>query len=98
MQGSAAGHVAAVGHDSEKTKLWCRQEENQEALGSASHGGKSPGVPPGTGLTGFGDSGGDGAKVEEEDVHRGVEAVVAGFICKDEAIAQEGSQGDTQEH
>ncbi|KAK4805591.1 hypothetical protein QYF61_016441 [Mycteria americana] len=51
---------------------------------------------------GFGDSGGDGAQVknrevEEEEVHGGLEAVVAGYSSDDEAIAQEGSQVDAQE-
>ncbi|KAK4805998.1 hypothetical protein QYF61_006975 [Mycteria americana] len=51
---------------------------------------------------GFRDRGGDGAQVknrevEEEEVHGGVEAVVAGYSSDDEAIAQEGSQVDAQE-
>ncbi|KAK4805990.1 hypothetical protein QYF61_006967 [Mycteria americana] len=51
---------------------------------------------------GFGDSGRDGAQVknrelEEEEVHGGVEAVVAGYGGDDEAVAQEGSQVDAQE-
>ncbi|KAK4807495.1 hypothetical protein QYF61_023718 [Mycteria americana] len=51
---------------------------------------------------GLGDSGGDGAQVEEgeveqEEVHGGVEAVVAGYGSNDEAVAQEGSQVDAQE-
>ena len=78
-------------------KALCNQEDTQEALGSCSQAGNRPGVPQGPGH-GFGDSGGDGAEVEEEDGHWVVEAVVAGFICKDEATAQEGSQADTQEH
>ncbi|KAK4805357.1 hypothetical protein QYF61_003442 [Mycteria americana] len=50
----------------------------------------------------FGHRGGDGAQVkegevEEEEVHRGVEAVVAGYGGDDEAIAQESSQVDAQE-
>ena len=50
----------------------------------------------------FGESGGDGAQVkegevEEEEVHGGVEAVVAGYGGDDEAVAQEGSQVDAQE-
>ncbi|KAK4806098.1 hypothetical protein QYF61_010307 [Mycteria americana] len=48
---------------------------------------------------GFGDRGGDGPQVknrevEEEEVHGGVEAVVAGYSSDDEAIAQQGSQRD----
>ncbi|KAK4806054.1 hypothetical protein QYF61_007031, partial [Mycteria americana] len=51
---------------------------------------------------GFGDSGGDGAQVEEgeveeEEVHGAVEAVVTGYGSDDEAVAQEGSQVDAQE-
>ncbi|KAK4806540.1 hypothetical protein QYF61_021376 [Mycteria americana] len=51
---------------------------------------------------GFGDSGGDGAQVEEgegekEEVHGGVEVVVTGYGGDDEAVAQEGSQVDAQE-
>ncbi|KAK4806625.1 hypothetical protein QYF61_013880 [Mycteria americana] len=51
---------------------------------------------------GFGDSGGDGAQVEEgeveeEEVHGGVEMVVTGYGGDDEAVAQEGSQVDAQE-
>ncbi|KAK4806083.1 hypothetical protein QYF61_010292 [Mycteria americana] len=65
------------------------------------HDGDGPGVPQGTGH-GFGDRGGDGAQVknrevEEEEVHGGVEAVVAGYSSDDEAVAQEGSQVDAQE-
>lgn len=73
------------------------------APGSCCHGGTGsildrdgPGVPQGIGH-GFGDSGGDAAQVEEgedeeEEVHGGVQAVVAGYGAEDEA--QEGSQGD----
>ncbi|KAK4806082.1 hypothetical protein QYF61_010291 [Mycteria americana] len=65
------------------------------------HDGDGPDVPQGIGH-GFGDSGGDGAQVknrevEEEEVHGGVEAVVAGYSADDEAVAQEGSQVDAQE-
>jgi len=61
----------------------------------------SPSVPQGIGH-GFWDSGGDGAhikegEVEEEEVHGGVEAVVAGCGRYDEAVAEEGSQVDDQE-
>jgi len=59
------------------------------------------GVPEGIGH-GFGESGGDAAQVEEgeveeEEVHGGVEAVVAGYGGEDEAVAQAGSQVDGQE-
>ncbi|KAK4806015.1 hypothetical protein QYF61_006992 [Mycteria americana] len=62
---------------------------------------KQPNFPEGI-CHGFGDSGGDGAQVknrevEEEEVHGGVEAVVAGHGGDDEAVAQEGSQVDAQE-
>ena len=48
------------------------------------------------------ESGGDGAQaeegeVEEEEVHGGMRVVVTGDGGDDEAIAQEGSQGDGQE-
>ena len=58
-------------------------------------------MPEGIGH-GFGESGGDAAQVEEgeveeEEVHGGVQAVVAGYGCADEAVAQEGSQVDAQQ-
>ena len=36
-------------------------------------------------------------QVAEEEVHGGVQAVVAGYGCADEAVAQEGSQVDAQQ-
>ena len=58
-------------------------------------------MPEGIGH-GFGESGGDAGQVEEgeveeEEVHGGVQAVVAGYGCADEAVAQEGSQVDAQQ-
>mgnify|MGYP001852428547 CR=1 FL=1 len=60
-----------------------------------------PGVPEGVDH-GFWGSGEVTAQVkegevEEEEVHGGVQAVVAGYGCADEAVAQEGSQVDAQE-
>ena len=78
------------------------EEENKEKdLCSTSCVGDGPGVPEGIGH-GFGESGGDAAQVEEgeveeEEVHGGVQAVVAGYGCADEAVAQEGSQVDAQQ-
>lgn len=68
---------------------------------STSSIGAVPGVPEGVGH-GFGEGGGDAAQVEEgeveeEEVHGGVQAVVAGYGCADEAVAQEGSQVDAQQ-
>ncbi|KAK4806063.1 hypothetical protein QYF61_010272 [Mycteria americana] len=101
VQGFADGNVAVIGHDGEERKLCTKQEEYKEDLCSTSRVGDVPGVPQGIGH-GFGDSGGDGAQVknreaEEEEVHGGVEAVVAGYGSDDEAVAQEGSQVDAQE-
>ena len=58
-------------------------------------------MPEGIGHV-FGESGGDAAQVEEgeveeEEVPGGVQAVVAGYGCADEAVAQEGSQVDAQQ-
>jgi len=73
----------------------------QKALCSTSSIGDIPGVPEGVGHV-FGQSGQDVAQVEEgeveeEEVCGGVQAVVAGYGCADEAVAQEGSQADAQE-
>ncbi|RMC04041.1 hypothetical protein DUI87_19378 [Hirundo rustica rustica] len=51
---------------------------------------------------GFGDSGEDGAQVgegqvEQEEEHGHVQEVAAGYGADDEAVGQEGSQGDAQE-
>ncbi|TRZ06258.1 hypothetical protein HGM15179_020848, partial [Zosterops borbonicus] len=51
---------------------------------------------------GFGDSGEDGAQVgegqvEQEEEHGAVQVVATGHGADDEAVAQEGSQGDAQE-
>ncbi|KAK4805983.1 hypothetical protein QYF61_006960, partial [Mycteria americana] len=91
VQGFADGHVAVIGHD----------EDEEKDLYNTSCIGDCPGVPQRIGH-GFGDSGGNGSKVknrelEEEEVHGGVEAVVAGYGGDDEAVAQEGSQVDAQE-
>ncbi|KAK4805349.1 hypothetical protein QYF61_003434 [Mycteria americana] len=101
VQGFADGNVAVIGHDGEQIKPGCDEEEEEKELYSTSCIGDVPGVPQGIGH-GFGDSGGDGAQVEEgeveeEEVHGGVEAVVAGYGGDNEAIAQEGSQVDAQE-
>ena len=53
-------------------------------------------------MHGFGHSGADGAQVsegqvEQEEEHGGVQVVAAGYGADDEAVAQEGSQGDGQE-
>ncbi|KAK4806074.1 hypothetical protein QYF61_010283 [Mycteria americana] len=101
VQGFADGNVAVIGHDGEERKLCTKQEEYKEDLCSTSCVGDGPGVPQGIGH-GFGDSGGDGAqveerKLEEEEVHGGVEVVVPGYGGDDEAVAQEGSQVDAQE-
>ena len=73
----------------------------RDSLCSTSLIGDGPGVPEGIGH-GFGQSGGDAAqveegKVEEKEVHGGVEAVVTAYGAEDEAVAQEGSQVDAQE-
>ena len=76
-------------------------KKREKKLGSTSCVGDGPGVPEDIGH-GFGESGGDAAQVEEgeveeEEVHGGVQAVVAGYGCADEAVAQEGSQVDAQQ-
>ena len=76
-------------------------KKQKKNLSSTSQVGDGLGVPQGIGH-GFGESGGDGAQVnegevEEEEVHGNVEAVVAGYSSDDEAVAQEGSQVDAQE-
>ncbi|KAK4806615.1 hypothetical protein QYF61_013870 [Mycteria americana] len=96
MQGFADGNVVIIGHDGEKKILPSNQEEKEKDLGSTSSIGNGPGVPEGIGH-GFGDSSGDGAQakegeVEEEEVHVGVEAVVAGYGGDDEDAAQKGRQ------
>ncbi|KAK4806609.1 LOW QUALITY PROTEIN: hypothetical protein QYF61_013864 [Mycteria americana] len=96
MQGFADGNVVIIGHDGEKKILPSNQEEKEKDLGSTSSIGNGPGVPEGIGH-GFGDSSGDGAQakegeVEEEEVHGGVEAVVAGYGGDDEDAAQKGRQ------
>ncbi|KAK4805999.1 hypothetical protein QYF61_006976 [Mycteria americana] len=101
VQRFADGQITIVCHYCEERILCCGQEEEEKDLCSTSCIGDGPGVPQGIGH-GFGDSGGDGAQVknrevEEEEVHGGVEAVVAGYRSDDEAIAQEGSQVDAQE-
>ncbi|KAK4805986.1 hypothetical protein QYF61_006963 [Mycteria americana] len=101
VQRFADGQVTIICHYCEERILCCGQEEEEKDLYNTSCIGDIPGVPQGIGH-GFGDSGGDGAqveegKVEEEEVHGGVEAVVAGYGGDDEAIAQEGSQVDAQE-
>ncbi|KAK4807508.1 hypothetical protein QYF61_023731 [Mycteria americana] len=101
VQGFADGNVAVIGHDSEETILSSNQEDEEKDLCSTSQVGDGPDAPQRIGH-GFGESGRDGAQVEEgeveqEEVHGGVEAVVAGYGCDDEAIAQEGSQVDAQE-
>ncbi|RMC03708.1 hypothetical protein DUI87_19700 [Hirundo rustica rustica] len=63
--------------------------------------GDVPGVPEGI-VRGFGDSGADGAEVgegqvEQEEEHGRVQVVAIGCGADDEAVAQEGSQGDAQE-
>ncbi|KAK4806568.1 hypothetical protein QYF61_020469 [Mycteria americana] len=95
VQGFADGNVAVVGHDSEKTILSSNQEDKAKDLCSTSQVGDGPVAPQRIGH-GFGESGGDGAQVEEgeveqEEVHGGVEAVVTGYGGDDEAVAQEGS-------
>ncbi|RMB96462.1 hypothetical protein DUI87_27137 [Hirundo rustica rustica] len=62
---------------------------------------RCPGVPEGI-VRGFGDSGADGAEVgegqvEQEEEHGRVQVVAIGCGADDEAVAQEGSQGDAQE-
>ncbi|KAK4805227.1 hypothetical protein QYF61_000164 [Mycteria americana] len=101
VQGFADGQAAIVCHYCEERILCCDQEKEEKDLSSTSCIGDGLGVPQRVGH-GFGDSGGDGAQVknrevEEEEVHGGVEAVVAGYGSDDEAVAQEGSQVDAQE-
>ncbi|KAK4806049.1 hypothetical protein QYF61_007026 [Mycteria americana] len=101
VQGFADGQVTIICHYCEERILCCGQEEEEKHLYNTSCIGDIPGVPQGIGH-GFGDSGGDGAQVknrevEEEEVHGGVEAVVASYSSNDEAVAQEGSQVDAQE-
>jgi len=101
MQRFADGNITVIGHDGEKTILPHNQEDQEKELYSTPCIGNGPDVPEGIGH-GFGDSGGDGAQVEEgeveeEEVHGGVEAVVTGYGSDDEAIAQECSQVDGQE-
>jgi len=98
VQGSANGNVGVIGHDSQKTVLFSNKEDKE--LCSTPCIGDGPSVPEGTGH-GFGESGEDGAKVEdgeveEEEVHGSVEVVVTGYGGDDEAVAQEGSQVDGQ--
>jgi len=101
LQGFADGNIAVIGHDGEKRILCTKQEKYKENLGSTTPVGIVPGVPERIDHR-FGDSGRDGAKVEEgeveeEEVHGGVEVVVTGYGSDDEAIAHEGSQVDGQE-
>jgi len=101
VQRFADGKVAVISHDGEEAILCCDQEKEEKQLYSTSHVGDGHCVPEATGH-GFGDSGGDGTQVkegeiEEEEVHGGVEVVVAGYGSDDEAIAQDGSQVDAQE-
>ncbi|RMB97445.1 hypothetical protein DUI87_26056 [Hirundo rustica rustica] len=70
-------------------------------LSSTSCIGDVPGVPEGI-VHGFGDSGADGAQVGEGQVEQGeehgrVQVVATGYSADDEAVGQEGSQGDAQE-
>jgi len=67
VQGFADGNVAVIGHDSQKKILPCHQEDKEEDLGSTPCIGNGPDFPEGIGH-GFGDSGGDGARVEDGEV------------------------------
>ncbi|KAK4806684.1 hypothetical protein QYF61_027685 [Mycteria americana] len=101
VQGFADSNVAVIGHDSEETQFCYNQKDKQKVLGSTSQVGDGPGVPEKIGH-GFRDSGGDEAQidygeVEDEEVHGGVEVLVTGYGCDDEAVAQQGSHVDAQE-
>jgi len=101
VQGFADGNIAVIGHGGEQRILRGDKEEKEKELSSTSCVGDGSGVPNSV-VHGFGDSGGDGGhveegKVEEEEVHGGVEAVVAGYGSEDEDVGQEGSQVDGQE-
>jgi len=101
VQGFADGKVAVIGHDSEESILSRHEEEKAKNLCSTFQIGDASSVPEGVGH-GFGESCGYASKVEkgeveEEEVHGGVEAVVAGYGSDDEAVAHEGSQVDAQE-
>jgi len=101
MQGFADGNIAVIGHDSEEKVFGCDRKEKKKELYNTSCEGDGPGAPEGIGH-GFGQSCGDGAQVEEgeveeEEVHGGVEEMVAGYGSDGETVAQEGNQVDGQE-
>jgi len=101
VQGFAGGNIAVIGHDGEEKILSRGEKGKEKGLYSTSQVGNGPAIPEGA-VHAFRDSCGDGGQVEEgeveeEEVHGGVEAVVAGYGSDDEAVAQEGSQVDARE-
>ena len=67
VQGSADGNIAVIGHDGEEKVLSGDQQNDKKDLCSTSQVGDGPSVPEGVGH-GFGENGGDAAKVKEGEV------------------------------